>query len=113
RLAAFRRLANREQALARSDQVDFLVVDAILGRYEHGDEKHAEDVATVTFELRPRLVVVLRVCQQLLERAGVDVLRQVLSQLLGRGVEQVDPLRHAQLRGAASAAIRWPSSAAR
>src|SRR4029077_13183700 len=108
-----RSLANRKEALTRSDQVDFLVVDAILVRYEHGDEKHPEDVVTVTFELWPRLVIVPCGCQQLLERAGVDVLRQVPSQLLGRRVEQVDPLRHAQLRGAASAAIRWPSSAAR
>ena len=89
-----RRLANRHQALAHGDEVDLLVVDAVLLPDGDRDQEDAEDVVVVALEPRARLVVVARGLEQLLEGKVVDVPAEGRAELVRVGVEQVDPVGH-------------------
>ena len=58
RLLARRRLRDRDELLRRHDEVDLLVVEAILARDRDREQEDAEDVVAVRLDARPRLVVV-------------------------------------------------------
>ena len=72
-VAALRGLAYRHDALPGRDDVDLLVEDAVLLADRDRQQEHTEDVAIVTFEPGPRLVVVSGRLEQLFERALVDL----------------------------------------
>ena len=97
-MAALRGLPHRDEPLARRDEVDLLVEDAILVADADRHDEDAEDVAHVRLDPRARLVVVACGLEQMHERTLVDLRRQRVVKLLLVGVEQVDPLgacRHA------------------
>jgi hypothetical protein len=50
-------LADRERQAGCQDEIDLLVVHAVLGRHDHGNEEHAEHVVAVTLESRAWLVL--------------------------------------------------------
>ena len=53
-------LAHGEERVVREDDVDLLVVDAVLLALGDGDEEDAEDVVAMPLQRRPRIVRVLR-----------------------------------------------------
>ena len=93
------RLRDRDEPLARRDEVDLLVVDAILVGDGHGHEEDAEDVRAVRDDPRPRLVRMVVPRGQRPQSTRVEILRQVLPQLLLVGVDQVDPPRFRRRHG--------------
>ena len=97
RLLARRRLRDRHECVHRRDEVDLLVVEAILGGHLDREQQDPEDVVAVRLDPRAWLVVVLVRClEQRRERRRVHVLGQRISQLGRRGVDQIDPLGHAR-----------------
>jgi hypothetical protein len=73
---------------------------------EARDEEHAEDVVAARLELGPRLVLVLRRGEQLLERAVVHGGRELLAERIGARVEEIDPARMPRAHpGEASASV--------
>ena len=73
RLLVRRGLRDRHELLGREDEVDLLVVDAVLVGHRDGDEEDADDVGAVRVDPRPRLVVVHERREQHRERGRVDV----------------------------------------
>ena len=92
-LLAGRRLGDGDEDLGRRDEVDLLVVEAILGRDCDRHEEDADHVVVVCVDLGPRFVLVHVRGEQRLQRSRVDVLRQRAVQLDGGRVDQVEPLR--------------------
>ena len=93
RLLARRRLRDRDELLARRDEVDLLVVDAILVGDGDGEEEDAEDVVAVRLDPRPRLVVVHVRREQRFERGRVNAPGRCLRSSSSVGSTQVDPPR--------------------
>jgi hypothetical protein len=91
RLSTVRRLARGQHELARQDQVDLLVVDAVFVPHRDRNEEDAEDVVAVTLEGRPRLVLVLCRREQPVEGTRMEPLRRLLAQLCFVGIDEVDP----------------------
>ena len=75
------------------DEVDLLVIDAVLLGHGDGDEEDAEDIVAVSLEGGSRLILVLRWREQPFERGLLELTRSLRAQLLGTRVEQVDPGR--------------------
>jgi hypothetical protein len=75
----------------RDDQVDLLVVDAVLLGHGDGDEQDAEDVVAVALQRGSRLVLMLRRREQPFKCCLLEVLRGFRAELLRSRVEQVDP----------------------
>ncbi len=73
----------------------------------HRDEEDAEDVVALAFEFRPRLVIVPRGPEQLLERALVDRAGAVACSSSAARVEQVDPAAPAAISGQRYPALGW------
>ena len=65
----------------RRDEVDLLVVDAILVRDGDRDEEDPQDVVALSLDSRARLVVVHVGCEQGPERRRVHALGQLVLQL--------------------------------
>ena len=116
RMPAFRGLSHGHELLARRDDVDLLVEDAVFLADADRDEEDAEDVVVVSLEARSRLVIVDCRLEKLLERPLVDLPRERVVQGLLVRIEQVDPLGHAPslvLRSAGASPregrrVRWP-----
>ena len=135
RLLAGRRLRDRHELLGREDEVDLLVVDAILVGNGDRDEQHADDVVAVRLDPRARLVVVDERRGQQLERRRMDARRAGArssssavgsSRSIQRGARHTPRLAARSAgptacacAGSASGAARssavpaWPSSSAR
>ncbi len=94
RIAALGRLANGHQPIPRRDQIELLVVDAILLANGDRHEKDAEHVGVLALEPRPGLVVQERRPHQLRHRTLVDLFPEGVAELVLGGIEQVDPLGH-------------------
>ncbi len=103
RLLAGRSLGDGDEDVRRRDEVDLLVVDAVLVRDGDRHEEDAEHVAALGGDARPWLVVVHVRREQRLEGRRMHLLRQGLVQLRGRRVDQVDPLGHDPRLASASA----------
>jgi hypothetical protein len=86
-----RRLADGQNESLGQDEVDLLVVDAILFRNRDRAEEDAEDIVAVALEGRPRIVLVGGRARQPVERAGVQVHRQLFPQLGRVWVDEIDP----------------------
>ena len=93
RLFARRGLRHGDELLRRQDEIDLLVVDAVLFRHRDRDQEHANDVVAVRLDPWARLVVVDERREQELERRRVELVGEVRSQRVCGGVDQVDPAR--------------------
>ena len=93
-MLAGRRLADAEEDIVGHDDVDLLIEDAILVGDGDGNQEHAEDVVAVRLEGGTRLVGEERRREQKLERRLLHSLRQLRAELVGRRIDQVDPLGH-------------------
>jgi hypothetical protein len=93
-LAALGCLADRYDTVPGRDDVDLLVVDPVLLADCDRQQEDSEEVVVVTFEPRPRLVVVHGRLEQLFERALVDLGGECLRHLPFSGVEEIDPFGH-------------------
>jgi len=92
RLLAGRGLADGDDPVARDDEVDLLVEDAILLGHRHGDEKQPDDVAAVTPDARAQVRAVrIGRPQQLLQRIRADAVRQMLTKLLVVRIQEIGP----------------------
>ena len=86
----------------RRDEVDLLVVEAVLCRHRHGNEEDPEQVVAVGVDPRARLVVVDVRREERAQRRRVHVLGQSVMQLDRGGVDEVEPPGHdSSVRGAA------------
>ena len=81
RLLARRRLRDRDEDVERRDEVDLLVVDAILVGNRDRDEEDPEDVVALRLDPRARLVVVDVRGEQRPQRRRVHVLGQLVVQI--------------------------------
>ena len=95
RRPAFGCLANRDHGLFCKDEVDLLVVDAILVRDGDGAQEDSEDVVALPFEPGPRLVPLARGRHEALERLVVNRLGEAVAETLLGWIEQVYPGGHA------------------
>ena len=92
-MLARRRLHDRDELLVRRDEVDLLVVDAILFGDGDRQQEDPEDVVVVRLDPRARLVGVHVRREQRCERRRVDRVRQVAHQLLLARVDELEPAR--------------------
>ena len=82
RLLSRRRLGDRHEGIERRDEIDLLVVHAILVRNGDRDEEDPEDVVALRLDPGPRLVVVDVRGEQRSQRRLVDVLGQLVLQVV-------------------------------
>ena len=75
------------------DEVDFLVVDAILGSYGDREQEDPEDVFVVGIDPRAWLIRVLVRREQRRQRRCMDRVGQMTHQLVFSGVDEFDPAR--------------------
>ena len=86
-------LAHGEDRVLGEDQVDLLVVHAVLGYDLDRHEEDPEDVAAVALELRPGFVVVPGRREEIFHGQVMDRMREGSANRLLVGVEQIDPIR--------------------